>query len=599
MNPDTLLNEQMQQYLDGPLTPENAANLACALTTDPAAADRFAELTRLDSGLQEALREDARAVLFQRRLESAEVPPEAVSPSAGNWRRHGAIAAALAVAGGAGLALWHWVPAGTPELTDSSPPERRHRVAPVPGPWSPATHHLTTQEKPGDPGEMRRRLRSFFVPDAGVKSLPLTEALLALSRQWETLPHEKGTKVPELTVAESVKQHWKATGREPVVSLGVPGISLLTHLNLAAAQAGLRVNISKEGAILEPDPRSVPDGEKTWTFALGRNAVQRVRQLSQRVTVSVHLLKSDHSYDWLLPGTPSPDSLTKFYQQPVPPVTAEISPSDTFGTSLTLNASPEVLSLSGIFKDGVSGAFTVDEGGLVEGPDLIIDHPVLPVPEQVLSSLLAAHGSSAVGAVWDEADQMLSLTGQVSELRAAEALIQAVKESAGSGVRLEMRLVSFTGAFPDSRTDEELMEHSRGILLSKPHVTAALGQSTSIFIAGFNEAHDLSMTSRASRSGDQISLDFKISQCRQTVAMEGEVLPPDHRGETVKEMNSRVTVGPGEWRRIPGFVDQNFKGQRVEMLQFVRAIPVTMDPPPAEDRAGSARRETGTPSASR
>jgi ferric-dicitrate binding protein FerR (iron transport regulator) len=92
------MSDLIQRYLDGTLTPEELAELD-ALLRDPAAAERFASLSRLDADLSSHFREEARLPAL---------PP---LPPRRRWAARLALAACLLLLAGAGLVWWSLPPA--------------------------------------------------------------------------------------------------------------------------------------------------------------------------------------------------------------------------------------------------------------------------------------------------------------------------------------------------------------------------------------------------------------------------------------------------------------------------------------------------------
>lgn len=131
----------------------------------------------------------------------------------------------------------------------------RSQAARSPAPFSIASA-TAGETVPEEVREMRRRLREFIIPDSGVNNLPLPEALAKLQEHWQTLPHETSQVPPaEFILGDEAGRQVELRDNPPFVSLPVPSVSLLTNLQLLAAQADLKVEVTRDGAVLSPtDP---------------------------------------------------------------------------------------------------------------------------------------------------------------------------------------------------------------------------------------------------------------------------------------------------------------------------------------------------------
>lgn len=256
------VTDLLHRHLDGTLTADESARLAQILTTDPAAAAAFADLTRLDAGLSIAFKEESRTVLFTRRMTRAAASLRPVRRVSLTWRPLAA-AAGLAIALGG---VWYFLPGDgtTPSLT-----ETRKRPAPKVAESENETSSsalIAAAPAPVDAAAMKRRFRGFHVPSLAVEAMPVSQALAALHQQWETLPHADpaSAKTVTFTISAAATKRWKAPEDEPRVTLKVPGVSLYTQMELLAAQAGLKLAVTAAGALFDADPRSGGNEVKTW-----------------------------------------------------------------------------------------------------------------------------------------------------------------------------------------------------------------------------------------------------------------------------------------------------------------------------------------------
>ncbi|MES2707937.1 MAG: hypothetical protein V4726_15195 [Verrucomicrobiota bacterium] len=274
MNPE--IESLMNQYLDGRVTPEEAAALAEILSRDPEAAARFAELTRMDEGLRVALKAESRSALFASRLksnaESAAAATSAKRPA--DRRRWLAAAAGLAVLGG--TAWWFSRDGAVPAVVMEWAKSRVKRSGDDGGsPGAPAD--ALRVDRPVDQAAgLRRKLRGFAIPQLHLRSMAVSDALNTLNRQWTDLPHKDPADARDVKIglAASARKLWPKREQEPVVTVDIPGISLHTALSLVAAQAGLRMEVTADSVSLKPEPpaeeKKGEAGDKTWTFPLAK-----------------------------------------------------------------------------------------------------------------------------------------------------------------------------------------------------------------------------------------------------------------------------------------------------------------------------------------
>lgn len=122
--------------------------------------------------------------------------------------------------------------------------------------------------------EMRRRLREFIIPRPDIKALTVLDALALLENHWLTLPHDTDQVPPaSFTLDQGALKHVTANHPPMLVTLEIPGVSLLTNLNLLAAQAGLQSVVKKSGAVLGMTARSDEDANQSATTVLSNETI--------------------------------------------------------------------------------------------------------------------------------------------------------------------------------------------------------------------------------------------------------------------------------------------------------------------------------------
>lgn len=257
-------HDLIQKHLDGTLSAAEAAGLATALAENPALAGEFAAATRMDAALGEALRESSRTALYTRRLQRAADALPAPKP-ARKWplRQAGIAAGIAALLGGA----WWLIPA--PQNDSPQVAQEKKKTFPIvadslaPAPGTTANARVARVES----AALKRTLRQFYGAGGNLRSVPVSQAVAALESAWKEHAQRDLAAIP-IRLADSVQQHYLKSGAEPSISLEIPGVSLLTNLNLLAAQAGLKTVISDTAITLEPDMRADDGTERTWTLPL-------------------------------------------------------------------------------------------------------------------------------------------------------------------------------------------------------------------------------------------------------------------------------------------------------------------------------------------
>lgn len=591
MSPHDLISK----HADGILTADEAATLAAAMAADPSLANAFAAATRMDAALGEILRECSRSALYTRRMERADrsIRPKE-TPAA---RRLPRVAIAAGIAAGIGLGAWILYPrdAGPALQLAGKQTHSTDRTAPD----STADSGFPDQVRAlgGQSARLRRELRRFQTANSNLAKVPLSQALAALESEWKDHAVRGMAAVP-IQLSDSVKKGYERQGAEPVVSLEIPGISLLTNLNLLAAQAGLKVAITDKAVTLEPDSRADDGSERTWTLPLDQptlaafvnTAAARASLASWMPNIRPIVLteniilqpnqdspQSEYStYDWsrMIPPAETSPFTTTWKEAPlvveasVPedrdpfldglpegttqfPVTPDAA-ADTNGefappgipqnfasidaavqnavernlaaqfppsTWQLLTATDQVVNAS-TSEDG----YTIDlnlapevidfEGFINYGEPIQTSGSPSPDPQTTLTNLLAGHGGPPAAA-FDAASAHVTATGTLTQLRAASAAVEALRESAMAGFTVRAKVVNW----PES--------HSLDQSNSEPRVVSEREWQQEVKLAGAAIASSLSKQIRPlngkdaataigfMRDGDKNAVEsVTISGCR-------------------------------------------------------------------------------------
>lgn len=497
MNPEheTLFH----RYLDAHATPEEAAALAELLVRDPAAADRFASLCRLDEALRVEFKAEARSAVFIRRLNdqagtTMKEPAAKRTVFSANSRGRWAAAAAVLALLGATVWMNHWMSgvASRSAVSGSSGP---HRSA---GGGADSMGNLSSgvADRGSNPAaELRRKLRGFALPLLHVRSVPLSDALATLNHQWKDLPHVNpgAAETVGIAVAPEAISVWKSKAEEPQVTLDIPGLSLYTALDLIAAQAGLKVVVSDHKVRLEPDPKVAESAEKTWTLELAKSSVETFmaalpskapevllgRTLTSDVQIETRFVETSADGVTIQEAPKAAVDgvrLTEEFQILDPKTSDEPARSGAeaeilSGMLLADAADPqlpgqpaEMAQLADVDFD-TNYLFMAPSSGKTDelAADLPLSTHFLADQGQVavwqttwashaadrLPGWLAGYGVPEANLRYQAGDGVLSVTGGARARRIAAAAVAALRESVRDGVSLEMRVIPSAGKLPD------------------------------------------------------------------------------------------------------------------------------------------------------
>ncbi len=506
------LPELIEKHLNATLTAGEAATLAQAMMENPALAEEFAAATRLEAALSTSLKDKERTALYTRRMERAAAETEPA-----RTRRPWPVKSLAAAAGIAALIGIGW------RLTEAEP------VGKLQVKRGPASSTLgntgdgTSLSPAGgtriaDASSMKRKLRRFASTTNRLRSVPVSQALAALQSEWSGYSHrEAKDKETVFVVADAARKQWPKPEDEPSVSLEIPGISLLTSLELIAAQAGLKATVTAAGVSLDPETRRDDDKPRKWTIPLSVATVSTfMREVSSSSTgIAANWALDFDTLEFTAPagmarairpswmempeiaqvygGTISPPG-TSFPVAPIYPLSFNED-----GTIIDLSLAPEIIEFEGFINYGEPIQTTGINGDLshyeqpviltdskITQPDFILHSKTMDVTGGVLaelsrqndigalyaaglmqnatiltptdhpgnlSRLLAAHGMPAAGATWDQESGVVTARGSLSQLRAAQAAAAAVEEAATSGVTVEIKVIEWKGAIPAPAAD--------------------------------------------------------------------------------------------------------------------------------------------------
>jgi hypothetical protein len=245
------LHYLMQRHLHAALTPDEAAELAAALSDEEAAGAAIAACLRETT-------EASRYEWFHDLDEEDDADPPAPRRRRARWIGLAVLAAALI-----GAAAW---------ISTVAPPELPKPVnAGLPPGLRPLESSAGIPVVKGSrvfisgTAHQRRELRQFTGGPL-LREVTVSRALQELEAAWKARPNAAGS-VP-FQIHAALKARWSPPNTEPVISIELPGTSLLTQLELLAALSGAQLVIQEDAVILEPSSRETPPGTRTWSLPL-------------------------------------------------------------------------------------------------------------------------------------------------------------------------------------------------------------------------------------------------------------------------------------------------------------------------------------------
>lgn len=252
--------------------------------------------------------------------------------------------------------------------------------------------------------EMRRRLREFIIPRPDIKTLTVPDALALLENHWLTLPHDTDQVPPaSFTLDQGALKHVTANHPPMLVTLEIPGVSLLTNLNLLAAQAGLQSVVTKSGAVLEVIGRPTGDPVQSGTTVLSNETINQFLQKAYRNVGGGQII-----FDT--------DEIPKY------------------GIPIETTA---------INSEGKTESIILTDSKI---------HPLSDNRQRGLEKLFRPMGLSQLGDrpdyAWSALDGTLTANGSGRTLRIAAAVTAALEEAAHSGVQLELLAADWNGQKP-------------------------------------------------------------------------------------------------------------------------------------------------------
>ena len=292
--------------------------------------------------------------------------------------------------------------------------------------------------------EMRRRLREFIIPIPGIKSLSLPEALALLQHHWQTLPHETETVPPaQFTLEPAALQQLETTTPPLVVSLEIPAVSLLTNLQLLAAQSDLTLYINESGAVLQPTGKPPDKEHQTATLSLPQARMFRFYARFMEIVYphdnaasAATTAKTDHNwadggYTIDLNLAPQVIEFEGFINYG--------SPIKTTGINALGQDEPVILTDSRV-GPGVS-AHNLQRSLLTElfTPMGLPDQADLPLAmaEPFQNAGPSQSNPQRRGYVWSSVEGTLTATGDRRTLRLASAVTAAILESTTGGMKVD------------------------------------------------------------------------------------------------------------------------------------------------------------------
>ncbi len=251
----------IEKHLNATLTAAEAAMLAQAMAESPALAEEFVAATRMESDLSASMKDGARTALYTRRMERAAAETEP-APSRRQWP----VKTMAAAAGIAALAVVAW---RLMEMETVTGVAVKKASPSLPQLYSGGSASISSDTRTADASALKRKLRRFASSTSNLRRMPVSQAVAVLEREWKDYAHGNTmNKEIVFTIADSVRSEWQKPEDEPAVSLEIPGISLLTSLDLIAAQAGLKASVTPAGVSLEHPARKDDGKDRTWTIPL-------------------------------------------------------------------------------------------------------------------------------------------------------------------------------------------------------------------------------------------------------------------------------------------------------------------------------------------
>ena len=571
----------MEKYLNGTLTTAEAATLAQALAENPALANEFAAATRMESELRGALKDDGRTVFYTRRMERAAEEAATVVVRR-RWPRVLAAAAGIAVLAGAGWAL---LDSSHKSLVEKVRGGSRSggKTASETGDGA-AVYAAMARE--GEAAALQRKLRRFVASGGAIRSTYVTQALALLERQWKESPHaDPQAKAVAFTVAESVRKLWPKPEDEPAVSLEIPGISLLTSMELIAAQSGLRVKVSGNGVSLEPETQKDDGKPRTWTLPLTAAAFNNFlsRARSETALAQQEVAQSNLSDSFSL--MPMMEMMKLSWMDG----TAAL---DYY--TVDLDPAPEVIEFEGFLNYGepiqTTGINALGQSDPVILTDSNLTQPMfasssLPDNPGTLTRMLAAHGVNTAVLRWDEENGSVSAKGTLRELRTLSATLAAVRESATAGATVQVLVLDWKdGAVPPMEQESGILSSSEIAALKKqaanvltmPATTTRLGQAMTIQSDApemYNFGNRLPDIQATVPVGWLVSVSNVIATglgmtVEAKLANGGEIIPSANQGISMRDSelhDMRTNLSEGEWYRLD-FAADNKQSARTFLL---------------------------------
>ncbi|HEX2749941.1 MAG TPA: hypothetical protein VHM91_18170 [Verrucomicrobiales bacterium] len=534
------MTDLMHKHLNSTLTPAEAALLANAMLENPGLAEEFAALSRLDADLSGVMKDGERTALYTRRMERAAEDVEPVAPRKRWPLKTMAAVAGIAVVTGAALSV----------LGEIKTTLAKKGKPGVPGGGGGGTYASVTgvDNRVNESTAMKKRLRRFYVPVMQVRSQPVSQALSQLQEKWRSAAPKDDREAASFTVAlsEKLRQRWLKPEDEPVVSLEIPGVSLLTNLELVAAQAGLKPVITAGGVTMEEESRPA-DGnkERKWTIALPKASFAAfISKASQEIAAAGHgTAHGNVEYSFVLPESSypvlswmkAPRGVDNYFgYQPLTTWNDQADYILTRPDGAPVPAQPETMPAVAV-NGTIVGIPVVQERGesRMWTSFATSDDNVLPVvnafpavtdPSQALLRLLSVHGMPADGVTYDAEAGVITAKGSLQNLHAANAAAAAVLESSGDALQAEMKIIEWDGEIPLSTT-------AGGQVIAAADVSALLRQPN----AGI---------ANAPRDTTPIGQELTIRQTPKSLLQKGgkttEETPPE---VTLKISGSRPGVG--------------------------------------------------------